>query len=152
MDIKQEIPGLKGMLGEIMSRMSQLTVSSKYSESCDDDASDDDDNAVAKQPIVQELCACIKKAEQKSTCKQGNSSTVPSPLSSSRPSSLPPPPSSLLHSPPQHTHTPDTSQLQSGTMTQTPVVTAVSDSVNTHSPQIQASQVLVQPVGSLQPG
>ncbi len=103
-----------------LSRMSQLAVSSMHSdlsESFDDDASDEDENAVDKPSVVQELCACIKKAEKKSTYRQGNSSAVPSPLPLSRPSSLPPPPSSLLHSPPQHTHTPDTLQLQSGTMT-----------------------------------
>lgn len=138
-----------------MSRMSQLAVSSKHSdlsESFHDDASYDDKNAVAKPSIVQELCACIKKAEQKSTCKQGNSSAVPSPLPLSRSSSLPPPPSSLLRSPPQHTHTHDTSQLQSGTMTQSPVAPLVSDPVNSLSPQMQVSQVLMQPAVSPQPG
>ncbi|KAL1278262.1 hypothetical protein QQF64_024935 [Cirrhinus molitorella] len=141
MDVKQEILGLKSMLGEIMARMSRLAVSSKQSdlsESFDDDASDDDENAVDKPPIVEELCACIKKAEQKSTCEQGSSSAVPSPLPLSMPSSLPPPPSSLLPSPPQHTHTPDTSQIQPGTMTQSPVVP---DPINSHFSQMQASHI-----------
>ncbi len=134
--------------------MSQLAVSSMHfdlSESFDDDAADDE-NAVDKPSVVQELCACIKKAENKSTYRQGNSSAVPSPLPLSRPSSLPPPASSLLRSPPQHTHTPDTLQLQSGTMTQSIVASLVSDPINSHSPQMQASQVLVQPAGSPQLG
>ncbi len=155
MDVRQEILGLKGMLGEIMSRMSQLAVSSMHSdlsESFDDDVSDEDENAVDKPSVVQELCACIKKAEKKSAYRQGNSSAVPSPLPLSRPSSLPPPPSSLLRSPPQHTHTPDTLQLQSGTMTQSIVASLVSDPINSHFPQTQASQVLVQPAGSPQLG
>lgn len=61
MDVKQEILGLKGMLGEMMSKMSQLVVSSKHSEFSEsfDDASDDD-NAFATTSIVQELSACIK--------------------------------------------------------------------------------------------
>lgn len=80
MDVEQEILGLKGMLGEMMSKMSQLVVSSKHSEFSEsfDDASDDD-NAFATTSIVQELSACIKNAKQKRTCEKCNSSTVPSP-------------------------------------------------------------------------
>lgn len=154
MDVKQEILGLKGMLREMMSRMSQLVVSSKHSEFSEsfDDVSDDDENAFANASIVQELCACIKKAEQKSTCEKCNSSTVPSLLPLSRPSSLPLPPSSLLRSPPQHMHTHEISQLQSSSMLQPSIVPLVPEPSNSHSLQVQTSPVLVQPPGSPQPG
>ncbi|XP_056090713.1 uncharacterized protein LOC130070364 [Rhinichthys klamathensis goyatoka] len=153
MDVNQEILGLKGMLGEMMSRMSQLVVSSRHSEFSEsfDDASEDDDNAFVNPSIVQELCACIKTAEQKPTCEKCNSSAVPSLLPLSRPSSLPLPPSSLLRSPPQHMHTHDiTSQLQSS-MLQPSIVPLVPEPSNCHSPQVQTSPVLVQPTGSPQP-
>lgn len=49
-------------------------------------------------------------------------------------------------------HTHDVSQLQSGTVIQPSVVPLVPEPSNSHSPQMQASQVLVQPVGLPQPG
>lgn len=153
MDVKQEILGLKGMLGEMMSKMSQLVVSSRHSEFSEsfDDASDDDDNALVNPSIVQELCACIKTAEKKPTCEKCNSSTVPSLLPFSRPSSLPLPPSSLLRSPPQQMHTHDIASQLQFSMLQPSIVPLVPGPSNCQSPQVQTSPVLVQPTGPPQP-
>lgn len=147
-DVKEEILGLKGMLVELMFKMSHLVVSSKHSELSEsfDDYDDDDDaynendvdNTFVNTTVVQKLCACIKKAEQKSARECGNSSTAPMLLPSSRCSSLPLPLSSLIRSPPQHTSITDTPQPQSGSMMQSIMVPNPS---NCPSPQVQTPQV-----------